>query len=287
MASALAATMILLWQRGQIVLRCAMGMLVAAQIVWGGDVYFIPTHIMFHHAPIQGVAELFAAGYTKDFEARLHPSYWGFWKATHGLAPNAKILLHEKRTHLGFERMTVSDAIGWQGGISYGQLGSVRAIHQWLTSIGVTHVMWEADVTKQVDSLAGELLFLEFLRDHTGPVTTIDKYALAAVKSDPTSEGASEQVLLLGCRQTYDDGIYDLAQLSVPGLGRHARREYPKPKLPLWGGGDLLAIHTTFAVVDAACNLTSLPNLETNYQLMAVRNRQQLWIRADTTAWQP
>ena len=69
MAAVVAAVLIRIWRSGSWA-RGALLPLVGAQVAWGGDVYFIPTHQMLHDSPIPRVAQLLSGGYKKQYDER-------------------------------------------------------------------------------------------------------------------------------------------------------------------------------------------------------------------------
>ncbi|HEY4118292.1 MAG TPA: hypothetical protein VGM56_10565, partial [Byssovorax sp.] len=115
MAAAVAGTIALTWRVGWLP-RIAICGLVAFQLVWGGDVYFIPGHSMLGTAPIKATADLIATGYKKKYENRLVIP--GELPKLGTLLPEgARVLLHEENRRLGLFRPIVSDFTPWQYGI--------------------------------------------------------------------------------------------------------------------------------------------------------------------------
>ncbi|MGB5191850.1 MAG: hypothetical protein WBN70_02635, partial [Polyangiales bacterium] len=118
-ATATAAIIIRVWQTG-LASKLALVLLIGAQIVIGGDVYFIQSHAMIR-SPIKRANDLLSAGYKKQYDERL--DVFKTWtRARDALPEDAHVMLHDNHTHLGLARRTSSDWGAWQFGISYGRL---------------------------------------------------------------------------------------------------------------------------------------------------------------------
>jgi len=151
-------------------LRAPLWLLLGLQIVWGGDVYFIPANDNSYEvdrpSPIKAAVDFLSSGYKGRYEERLHP--FPPWESMGASLPrDAKVLLHERYLHLGLGRMAVSDLPGWQGGISYVELHDSRAIAERLRGLGVTHVLWETTMSHELDSVASDIAFFRFATQWT------------------------------------------------------------------------------------------------------------------------
>ena len=112
--------------------KLALLMLIGAQVVVGGDVYFIQSHAMIR-SPIKRVNDLLSAGYKKQYEERLEV-FTTWTRARDALPEDAHVLLHDNHTHLGLARRTTSDWGAWQFGITYGRLRSRRRYGTFVAS---------------------------------------------------------------------------------------------------------------------------------------------------------
>jgi hypothetical protein len=142
-------------------LRAVVAALLALQVVWGGDVYFFPTHAVLWKAPIQAVVELMAGGFTKADDrfatgSELEPLRGRF-------PSGSRLLLHESEPRLGAAVQVVTDARGAQGGIDYAAAASPRAIAALLKSMDVTHLAWRPERgQREEQTLSNEVAFLHY-----------------------------------------------------------------------------------------------------------------------------
>src|SRR6185503_15929590 len=187
MAAATAGVIMLAW-RTHVVTRVALMGLIALQVIWGGDVYFIPGHAMVR-SPINAVVDLISSGYRKDFKAR-EQIYAPFTDVGKALPKKAKVLVHEHRPHLGIVAMSVNDLPVNQGGISYGLLGSPRAAYDLLKGYGVTHRLWSSE-SKAYDTLAGDLVFHALASKYGKGPRTFGSFNLAAMPNAPPPDEPS------------------------------------------------------------------------------------------------
>jgi len=161
MAVVVAVVVHRLWQAGG-GLAWAVGVLVALQVVWGGDVYFFPTHAVLWKPPVQAVVELMSAGFTKTDGDRfatgcdLEPLRGRF-------PPGSRLLLHESEPRLGGAVQIVTDARGAQAGIDYAAAASPAAIAALLKTMDVTHLAWRPDRSpREEQRLSNEVAFLHY-----------------------------------------------------------------------------------------------------------------------------
>jgi hypothetical protein len=278
MAAVTAAILALLWHAGgrsRLAVagtRVAAGALIGVQVVWAGDVYFIPTHAMIK-SPIKAVVDLLATGYAKRYDQRyqVYPSFQAIAKA---LPPGARVLLHDNHVHLGIGAESVSDWGGWQFGISYGRLRSPREVWDLLRGMGVTHVAWDNQVSKGWDSVAGDLVFFDFALKRTAKPSKHGGMTLAEMGPRPAEGPLPSTVAYLGCNDTYRSGLYELADLTVPVFGPKSR-SYPAPRRagpPRGASAEELAGAAAFVVLDPKCQ-PSLPASERNSFTLAAKRR--------------
>jgi len=120
MVASTAATLALSWSSGRLA-RLGVAALVGAQLVWGGDVPFLPTHAMAGDVPIKRTIELLSASFRKDTNAlKVHT---GYEEIPASLPADAVVLVHEEYQRLGIQRRFVGDSQRWQGAIDYAYLG--------------------------------------------------------------------------------------------------------------------------------------------------------------------
>ncbi|MFO0611399.1 MAG: hypothetical protein U0414_02340 [Polyangiaceae bacterium] len=262
MAAATAATIILLFRLGWVG-RIGSSLLVGYQIIWGGDAPFLPTHAMAG-APMKASYDLLSSGFRKD--ANRFRTYAN-WVALGNTFPrNARVVLHDNHTHLGFQRETLNDWGAWQFGVSYGRLGTPQAVWKLLKEMGVTHVSWEPQKSKGWDSIAGDIVFFEFATRETDQRGSGSGFEWGTMKpSEPTAQPIRE-VAFLGCNNTVQDGLYHLADLHVPVFGPN-NQAYPEPRMT--GAPAELLAKADAVVVDPKCPKSGLAL--TGFELVAHR----------------
>ena len=244
MVGATCATLILLWRDGSFLVRTLVAVLVAAQIIWGGDVPFIPTHNIAYDSALRINSNFLASGFLRT-PNRLRP-YGGLGEVGETLPRDAHLLLHELNLQVGLDVQVVNDQ--WQGRISYATLKSPSAIYNELSSLGVTHMIWDSESTSGWNSMASDLAFAGFALNFGDNPTSIDKYTVARLPAQAPPPGLNDNVAMLTCRGPYRAGWYLLGELTVPEPGR----PWAAPRAPL---GDLQsAIESAgFMVIDTDC----------------------------------
>lgn len=274
MAAGVASVLILAWQNGWFV-RAAVIPLVALQIIWGGDAYFIPAHAMIGSAP-KAVIDLLAQGYKKNYDARLEP-YGGLTQVGKTLPHGARVLIHDFRPRLGLGAQTVNDTPINQGGISYGLLGSPRAAWELLHKYRTTHLLWETK-SMDSDSLAGDLVFYSFANLYGVDARRFGSFWLARMPDKPPPATLSDRVAFLGCDRPYHNGVYRLADLRSFGWQKifpPPRAPAPAPRAPLdpfLGGVD-------YVVLDPLCYKEAVARVAKDFRRVGYRGRLQLWVR--------
>jgi hypothetical protein len=281
MAAATAAAFILVWRSG-VFARAGLAALAALQVIWGGDVYFIPTHAMIR-SPIKDVVDLLARGYKKEFSARDNV-YAPFDQIGRALPERSKVVVHEFAVHVGINAMSVSDRVGWQAGIDYGAMDSPRAIHDLLSSYGVTHLLWETGLSKGGDSIAGDLMFFNFALNHAAPGKTHGHLTLAPMPAAPPAGEFNDLVASLTCKGYYAAGLYPMKNMRVPSFGPR-RTSFPKPTKaaatpPGVENAAALVKEAAFAVVDPRCGWMMPPEDRGTFRLAARRKELELWVRS-------
>src|SRR5207253_11045851 len=125
------------------------------------------------------------------------------------------------------------DAAGIQGGISYARLATPRAVYDALRSYGVTHLMWTTGASSNGDSVAGDLVFLDFAVRYGREPRGVGRFTLARMPDTPPHEDdRPNQVAVLGCgRDSFASGLYRLDDLNVPVFGPR-RASFPTPVRP-------------------------------------------------------
>lgn len=278
MAAVTAAMIALAWRQGWIA-RTLVGLLCAVQVVWGGDVPFLPTHSMVGDTPFREAIRLLSEGYKGHYDERLVVSHTE--KVSAALPHDAKVVIHNEHLHHGLERMSVNDRPQFQTGLSYAQLGSPRAVHDQFIRWGVTHVLVPPQPSDiEVDSVTANLVFWEFFVNHTEPPISIGGHQLARLNltPPPTPPGPDRLVAYFTCKRAprYTSGLYRLADMK-----QMYDLPYPPP-LEALDDEDLQQALTRadFAIIDECLrkkpSLPSFHQIYRRFEMTLFQNRQVL-----------
>ena len=256
MAAATGALIVLVG-RTNWVNRVAVAGLVALQAIWGGDVYFIPGHVMARGSPAKMVMDLLSSGYRKEFGKRLE-AFGEMYAVRKALPAGAHLLLHDNHNHLGIGVTSVNDCKGWQFGLSYGELESPKAVQQALAGMGVTHVLWSG--SNGWDSVAGDVMFYNFVTRYTVDKKTVGRSSLARMPEAPPEVPFNDAVAYLGCGKAFKNGLYTVADLRVPTFGPTGTK-YPAPRRagpPAGEAAEALVADAGTVVLETKC-VASIP----------------------------
>lgn len=279
MAAATASVLILVWRSGWPA-RLLVCLLVTLQVIWGGDVYFIPTHAMVE-SPAKASIDLILTSFRGNFVNRLniYEPYAGIGRE---LPKDAKVYLRKIAIHLGMARMTVSDYGGF--GISLGRLKSLQEIHRFLHGMGVTHLMWTGEDANGDwwDNLSADLIFYRLVHRSTDNLKRHGRFSVAALGPEPAgSTEQDEKVLYLGCPgDLYSSGIYQRTQLV-----RYPAQTDPPP-VPLKYASptsseevSLLIRDVAYIVHATSCQPALPADATTQFESVGQRERLQYWLR--------
>jgi hypothetical protein len=222
MAACVAATLWLVWKSFGVVVRGLVCLLVGLQVIWGGDVYFFETHAMTR-APIKKVLDLLSSGFTRDYEERFEVQS-RYRKIGAAVPKGSRLLFHEHNMHLGVGRESVLDKHQWQLGIDYASAGSPEGVRKLLLELGVTHVFYIPGRSDTIDSLAGDILFHEFVTQHGEAPQRVGSGIVVAVPKAPTGKPFRDAVVALTCGRAPHPGLYRLSALAVPPYGPEKNR---------------------------------------------------------------
>jgi hypothetical protein len=266
MAAFLAALLAMTWRRG-LAGRLAVVALVAVQVIWGGDIFAIPTHAMIGQQPAKLTLDLISAGYRADWAAQ-RESHQDLVPVGRVLPPNSKVLVHERLVHLGLEAMSVADAPGTQGGISYRTLDNPRRVHDLLRSFGVTHLLWRPDATLGWQTVADDLVFFDFVAHHVDKVADLAGLTLATLPAAPppaVTEPRLVRVLTCDFAATVPLRAVDAVLAGARALPPVAADRTPE-----------------FFVIQPGCpsGVGMPPESRSRYRLAATRPPYELWISA-------
>jgi hypothetical protein len=162
--------------------------------------------------------------------------------------------------------MSVSDLPGWQGGISYEDLLTPRAVANALSGFGVTHVLWETNTSHESDSFEGDLAFFRFATQWTDSPHVVGPFTVARLVSQvPATDPGT--VAWYDCPPALGE-LRPLADLDadVP----------PPPSVPALDQGSQLPTNAGLAVVNRDCHGDFDAS---GWDLGANRGHYQLWVR--------
>lgn len=280
MAAAVAAALVLAW-RLHFTARVGVIALVAMHVIWGGDVYFIPGHAMIRQAPVQRVVELLAQGHKGNYDKRLEVSDGLFLVGQH-LPADAVVLLHEWNPRLGLFCPVVSDYAPWQWALRYGGMETAQAMHLELRRIGITHILWRKGVSRNGDSLAGDLRFFEYVTQWAAPPMPVGGWQVSPLAPAPPEGPFGDLVAYLGCGKIYRRGLHRLGDMRVLGLAppRHYRNLpalHPAPS----AAEDLeeLLRQAHYAVTQSGCVPAPPASALGAFEKVATRQKEELWVR--------
>jgi hypothetical protein len=274
MAAVTAAVLALAWRAGRAA-RVALATLLAAQIIWAGDVPFLPTHAMVGTTPYKVVLDLVSAGHRKDYEGRFNSNQSPPEDVGKLVRPGSTVLLHDQHMRLGLRVRSVLDSHDAQTAIEYRALGSARAAHELLRSFGVTHLFWQGGHSLGWDHVADDLVFYDLALRHTRGARFVAGGTLAELGPPPREPRVAARDVKVGvvtCQgiasvslSDLDDRIYEL--MSPAGARAITANAAP---------GFLDGV--TYLVSDAACG--RLPIETAAFVQAASRGSWALWVRA-------
>ncbi|APR76931.1 Hypothetical protein A7982_02278 [Minicystis rosea] len=273
MAAATAAVLALAWRQG-IAARVGVGAALALQIVWGADVYFMPGHA-YIGVPAKASIDLLTRTPGRASADRLTftDPFVGLGRV---VPKNATLLVHDYHPHLGVGVPTVADCPYHQGGISYLRTPTARQVYDQLKSYGVTHLVWRNVAPREPDTLAGEIVFLDFIQHYGGTAKSVEGFMLSTMPAAaPPPGNPPDPVMVYSCGKGLRAGLYHLADLAIPALEKS--RE-PRPYAPLNGDPVAMAKDAKAIVHDLAC--TTMPKgLEAGFVRTGQRDPWAVWIR--------
>jgi hypothetical protein len=270
MAGATAATLTVLWRRGRRTVRALVVLLVAAQIIWGGDVPFFPTHNIAYDSPIRIHSNFLASGFLHT-PNRLRP-YGVVGEIGELLPSDAVVLGHEVQLAIGLGRRAVQDQ--WQGGISYPELKTPRAIYDKLKSFGITHLWWATESASGWNSIAADLAFANFAFNFGVEPFSVERQTVARMPSTEPPDDINDKVAMATCRGPYSSGIYQLTDLMFAEPGR--RWASRRSEL---GDLDKAVEEAGFLVVDPDCHPNLPDSVSRLFHRPWSRSSQKLYVR--------
>ncbi|HVR61902.1 MAG TPA: hypothetical protein VMU50_08385 [Polyangia bacterium] len=228
---AVAATLLfLLWHRG-ILARVAVVLLLAAQVVYGSDVYFYRVHAMIGDSPLKAFVDNVSLGQTGRFAERAR--LWGDLQrcdVSRRVPKGSKVLINHFTEKLGIGVPSVMGCGGCQGAIDYAaHTTPAETLAVW-KSVGVTHAWWRPNLPDlSADLAAREAVFQRAISLFAPTAVSIDQYRLGTVELHrplPAAATTPTRIAWIGCAKDPPTGLYDARALSE-------RRPPANPGLPL------------------------------------------------------
>ncbi len=277
MVVATLATFALVWRQHWLP-RLALGVLVSLQIIWSGDIPFIATHnLLGKESPLQAAADLLQSSFKKrKGPLRILPP----WDAIGASLPRgSKVLVHETAIHLGLRSPSVSDSA--QAFLDYRELGSPAHLHDWLRQAGVTHMVWENELSLGYYTLGDDLLFFDFAVHQSVEPRRIDNHWVTRLTAQrPSDDGWRDVVAIFPCSGPYAQGLYHLRDLGVhPNGDRPAPAPFaPAPSRPGYEVTKLLT-QAGFLVHNGSCQPPLPAELQEAFPHGAWRGKDRLMLR--------
>ncbi|HVU49811.1 MAG TPA: hypothetical protein VHL80_03935 [Polyangia bacterium] len=267
MVAASAAALLHAWDGG-LVARLGVVALVSAQLVWGHDVPWLPTHAMLRDVPAIRSLQRLSSTYRGDLHARFQYDT-SFQAADRALPRDATVLVHEEYLKLGLNRRSLADSARLQPAIDYSQLARPDRVHDLLSSLGVTHLLWShGDSIDREVPVSGELVFFGYAlryaegRQELGPFAVA---RLAARRPPPREPGP---VALVGCGVVQDMPLSDVDHVIA---GRPPRGVNVDPAAAIAGA--------EFVVVEKACHAKAPPAAMSPFEQASGWDGWTLWVR--------
>jgi hypothetical protein len=272
MAAATAVVLTLAWRRRGVV-RLAAGLLVAAQVLWAGDIPFMPSHRAAGGAIATVVIGLLGSS-SKDASERL-TSYPEWEAMARALPPGAKVLIHEEEIHTGLSAATAIDYSGDQGLFYWGEPGASSPADVWriLRSQGVSHVIWADKLDHTTDTIAAGLVFFDFVQHHTKLVGKYGGFALAEISASPPSDLPSGEVAYYPCDSNglFAPGLYPLESMA------RSESDTRAVDPPMAGVSIEEALERArFLVFDARCHGPVPDEVRAKFELLAARGQAMM-----------
>jgi hypothetical protein len=256
------------WEAG-LVARIGAGLLVALQLAWGNDVPWFPTHAMIGDVPALHALRLLSSTFRGDVVNR--------WNYQTGLEPldktlpkDAYVLLHEEYLRLGINRRAIQDSLRLQAGIDYRQLARPDRVHDYLKSLGATHLVWNLGGSPNREvPLSGELVFFGYAFRYGEDRHNAGGYGVATLPARRPPPRAPGLVSYIGCNVARNVPLSEVDSL-VAGGGRDGSVP-PDPAT--------LVPAAEFVVIEIPCHSKVLPQVMTGFVEAPRWGDVTLWVR--------
>jgi hypothetical protein len=267
MVACTAAALWLAWGAGRAG-RAAVVLLVALQVVWGGDVPWLPTHAMLGEAPAKRTLALLSSTYRGETRARSQFDT-GFEALDKLLPKDAYVVLHEEYLRLGLNRRAIQDSLRLQAGIDYTQLARPDRVHDLLTSLGATHLVWAHRGGWREIPLSGELVFFGYALRYGEERADVGGFAVAKIPARRPPPREPGVVAFLGCSGARSMPLAEIDRLVAAGPAAGAAA----------GDPSALVAGSEFVVVETRCPSRASPEAMAPFAAAPPWGDFSLWVR--------
>jgi hypothetical protein len=182
--------------------------------------------------------------------------------------------------HLGVGTESLLDKHQWQLGLDYAHAGSPEGVRKLLVEVGATHVWYVPGRSDTIDSLAGDIVFHEFVSHHAGEIQRVGGGNLITVPTKPHARAFRDKVVVLSCGRAPFPGLYALSALAVPPYGPEKDRFGRAERT----GSDLESAlvwlpEVDFAVFDTGCSKRPPEALARDFEQLFERKVHSIWRR--------
>jgi hypothetical protein len=196
MAAVVAAVVTRIWTLGT-PQRFVLIAVLSVQVTWALGLVFLRNHRMASDgSPFFGLIRHLSL---RGDETTPPPWDSDLARISRDLPPDAVVLMHDQRLRFGLSRTVVTDAQGFQSAIDYVDLGAPATVARRLGTLGVTHVIWRANVDgRQTKTELGQHVgFVMFAASGLATPRSIGPYRLSSMQ---TQTGDIGEALLVTCR---------------------------------------------------------------------------------------
>jgi hypothetical protein len=216
MAAVTVSLLVLAWRQGRLA-RAAVTVLVALQLVWGSDVYFIRSHAMIGDSVLKATVDFLSAGHDKRYAERFRIG-GGLEDVAAKLPRGARVMQHEVQEKLGLGAQAICDMPEWQGALEYLVQDVPAEVERSWRKLGATHVLWERRKGGpwEIDKLAREAVFHRTVEPFIDAAIDVGGFRLLALP--PPGPGSAEptptRIAWLSCAGDPPNGSYVAADLA-------------------------------------------------------------------------
>ncbi|MBN2575911.1 MAG: hypothetical protein JXP73_15195 [Deltaproteobacteria bacterium] len=279
MVAVTAAVFVRAWNMG-LPARIAVVGLVALQLVWGGDIPFIPGRYS-DHTGIEKSIRFLSSTYRNDIENRFDTSS-EFKQVGLVLPRDSVVLLHLLQMRLGIGRPVVTDNPRWTSVPFLGSLAGPAAAWQQLRGLGVTHILFKSDRCKPEDmDLQSELATHYLAHFASDRAEEVDGKIVVALSKHAPAPTAFPEVLFSGCSTR---GRVAWHTLNATFAADRRSPSEPAPDLPAVGE-DLFA-GLECAVIDGRCRIDLPEAIASEWRKVTEWKQVQLWMREVSSSQQ-